>query len=177
MVDNKNPANLLGQTPLHWAAAAGNFEIFQLIFLKVNDKNPFDIDGYTPLYMAASNGHLEILKFIMERVKDKSPVNNYGFTPLDGAACFGHFNICKFIIENMTDVTPEEWVVRLKSLIRKILSATLLKNKKNFEILFWSLLLQKGPKALNPRPLTTQENNSKVLFLLNYCTEFIVNNS
>ena len=179
MVDNKNPANHLGETPLHWAASVGNFEIFQLIFQKVHDKNPLDIGRSSLLYVAASHGHLDIFKFIMERVNDKSPVNNYGFTPLDGAAYFGHFNICKFIIENMTEVTPEEWEVRIKSLIRKILSTTrrtLLKNKKNFEIHLWSLFLQQDPKALNLRPLTTQENNSKVLFLLNHCIEFIVNN-
>ena len=126
--------------------------------------------------MAAQEDHEDVVCLLLESGADPTLEMDDGFTPLDGAACFGHFNICEFIIKNMTEVTPEEWKVRLKSLIRKILSTAILKNKKNFEIHFWSLLLQQEPKALNPRPLTTQENNSKVLLLLNYCTEFMLNN-
>ena len=115
----------------------------------------------------------------MERVNDKSPVNNHGFTPLDAAACFGHFDICKRIVANMTDVTPEEGEMKLKNLIRKILATTERKNKKTFEIHFWSLFLQQDFRALNPRPLRSAnpKDNSKLLFMLDYCIDFIVNNS
>ena len=56
-VDDKNPAELNGNTPLHIAAHNGYFEICQLIIGNVNDKNPANKQGVTPSQLAANNGH------------------------------------------------------------------------------------------------------------------------
>ena len=58
-VQNKNPGDIKGITPLHNAASNGHFDTCQLIIGQVENKNPVDIDGFTPLYNAAICGHFE----------------------------------------------------------------------------------------------------------------------
>ena len=91
-MDNKNPANINGGTPLHTAANCGHFQICKLIVDNVdgNAKNPADINGYTPLHIAAHNGYLEICQLIVDNVNDKNPVNHLGITPFQLAVDNGH---------------------------------------------------------------------------------------
>ena len=74
-VQNKNPTNRLGKTPLHFAASSGHFEIFKLIFKEVEDKHPKDVLGQTPLYFATMQGHLTICYFILDYLKFERTVN------------------------------------------------------------------------------------------------------
>ena len=59
-VDDKNPADRNGMTPLHRAAEYGHLDICKLIIQNVEDKNPPSNDRSTPLHWAAENGHLEV---------------------------------------------------------------------------------------------------------------------
>ena len=54
-IDNKNPTDNNGKTPLHMAAQCGFLDICKLIMKNVEDKNPADYSGETPLHLAASN--------------------------------------------------------------------------------------------------------------------------
>ena len=47
-MSEKNPKDNVGLTPLHLAARAGNFKLFQYIFNRAEDKNPRDNNGNTP---------------------------------------------------------------------------------------------------------------------------------
>ena len=47
-VEDKNPADYSGETPLHEAAHLGVFETFELIINNVQEKNPRDAKGITP---------------------------------------------------------------------------------------------------------------------------------
>ena len=71
-VEDKNPKDKSGLTPLHRAAFDGFLEIFKLIFENVEEKSPRDSgEGFTPLHYAAMYGHLEICKCIISKVEDK----------------------------------------------------------------------------------------------------------
>ena len=67
-VEDKNPADNSGRTPLHEAALFDRdscFEICQLIIENVEDKNPRDEEGTTPFDLAAREGNLKICHLIV----------------------------------------------------------------------------------------------------------------
>ena len=101
-MEDKNPANIDGITPLSVAAQNGHFEVCQLIIQNVEDKNPANKIGDTPLHYAAENGHLDICKLIMDNVEDKNPVNDYGQTPLSLATKNGHSGVSFLFIKKST---------------------------------------------------------------------------
>ena len=70
-MEDKNPAENDGFTPLYVAAQNGHFQICKLIIDYVEDKNPANNLGYTPLYAAGLNGHFDVCKLIIENVEDK----------------------------------------------------------------------------------------------------------
>ena len=85
-VENKNPPNNNGHTPLHVAAYKGHFDVCRLIIDNVKNKNPADSRGITPLHRAASQGQWKICHLIIQNVENKNPVDNGGRTPLRIAA-------------------------------------------------------------------------------------------
>ena len=52
-VEDRNPSNRWGDTPLHYAAEFGHLEVCQLIIQSVDEKNPKNNEGSTPLHFAA----------------------------------------------------------------------------------------------------------------------------
>ena len=65
-MEDKNPDDRNGWTPLHWAAQFGHFEVCELLIANVIERNPEDIRGVTPLHSAASNGHIEVCELIIQ---------------------------------------------------------------------------------------------------------------
>ena len=66
-VEDKNPKDINGITPLHLAAKFGRADLFKAILDEVEDKNPKDKNGETPLHLATFNGHSQIAKMILDR--------------------------------------------------------------------------------------------------------------
>ena len=117
-IDDKNPKDIYGKTPLHDAAFSGNFEVFKLIFDSIDqEKNPVDkIWNSTPLHEAASGAicrmksriageniisckHQQICKLIIENNKVKSPLDIMdvlGRTPFQCAIDNGHSSVIEF---------------------------------------------------------------------------------
>ena len=46
----------MGETPLHWAAKNGHFEICRLIMSNINKKNPRNSYFHTQVYALSRNG-------------------------------------------------------------------------------------------------------------------------
>jgi ankyrin repeat protein len=80
-VQDKEPKDNKGRTPLHHAAKYGNLEVCKLIIGEIENKNPMDSAGWTPLHCAAQNGHEEICDLISSQVVDKNPRACDGTTP------------------------------------------------------------------------------------------------
>ena len=89
-IDEKNPANMNGETPLHLAAKNCHWNICHLIIEKVDEKNPANNSGYTPLHSAAKKGNLSICQLIIDFVDNKNPADNHGMTPLHLLAKHGY---------------------------------------------------------------------------------------
>ena len=80
-VQDKEPKDNKGRTPLHHAAKYGNLELCKLIIGEMDNKNPSDSYGWTPLHCAAQNGHEVICDLISSQVVDKNPRACDGTTP------------------------------------------------------------------------------------------------
>jgi len=64
-VDEKNPCDIWGVTPIHLAAENGHLEIVQyLMKYLTDDKNPKSYGCTSVLDMAARGGHLEVFKYL-----------------------------------------------------------------------------------------------------------------
>ena len=107
-VDNKNPADVDGKTPLYYATLEGHYEICKLILENISDKNPASNDGVTPLHLAAQYSHSRITKLLLKNVIDKRPITNGGKTPILLAAEYGHLYVYKVLVKNELDKNPAE---------------------------------------------------------------------
>ena len=100
-MDNKNPANNRGFTPLYVAAENGHIEVCKLIIENmVGEKNLTGPNGFTPIHLAVQNRHKEIYKILIENVEEMNPKDDYGTTPLDIAAQNNDIDIFEAIFED-----------------------------------------------------------------------------
>ena len=75
-VDNKNPPNKFGETPLHQAALSGNLQLCESILETLENKNPPNLRGKTPLHFSAEGGHTSICKLILGMISNTISKNN-----------------------------------------------------------------------------------------------------
>ena len=69
-IQDKNPGDGAGATPLHVAAEEGHLEAFEMIMNKAgSDINPSENYGWTPLHGAAKFGQREMCKFIADKIE------------------------------------------------------------------------------------------------------------
>jgi ankyrin repeat protein len=117
-----------GQTPLHWAASKGNYEITKLLIDKMTPeeiaKQAEGNHNYTALHLAVHSENKEIVKEIIEALKDHSKLINikdvYGQTPLHWAISKSCYEVIKLIINSLhksssdneiyNDYTISDWV-------------------------------------------------------------------
>jgi len=59
-VEENNPPDDYGNTPLHLAAKEGHLDVCRLIMDQVEDKHPRNDAGETPLKLALNEGHYNI---------------------------------------------------------------------------------------------------------------------
>ena len=109
-MENKNPMDREGHTPLYYAAKHGQMTVCQFIIENISDKNPLnpkDDYGCTLLHWAAEHGYLEVCQLVINYIEDKNPINSSRRTPLHYAAQNGHLSICQLIMKNLTDPNPK----------------------------------------------------------------------
>ena len=86
----KNPKDDHGETPLHWAAEKGHYDVCKLILENDGYRNPKDDKGITPLHLAAGANDLELCKLIINNLEnDKNPKHLGGWTPF-------HYTVLRF---------------------------------------------------------------------------------
>ena len=67
-IQDKNPTNDWGNTPLHNAATNGSIKICKLIMDNVQDKNPTGSKNMTPLHWAAGRGQTKTCEFFLQNI-------------------------------------------------------------------------------------------------------------
>ena len=115
-VEDKNPADSSGDTPLHKAAFHGHLAIVSYIMDNIEDKSPKNCFGETPLHAAARKFYrcpsimrkLDVFKHIFEIVDEKNPADLRGITPLHLAAMWPKVNFVKYIMKNIGGTSPKD---------------------------------------------------------------------
>ena len=105
MVEDKNPKDESGVTPLHEAAMHGNEDIVQIIIAVVDEKNPKDNNGSTPLDEADKNGHEEIFKILLDKVEENNQVINEALLK---AIYNNDFESCQMILDKAWNKNPKD---------------------------------------------------------------------
>ena len=80
--------NRPGWTALHYAAAAGNSEIVQMLLEKSAYIDAESPNRTTPLMMAARNGKTSVVELLIQRGADQNVKNDQGMSARDFAAKF-----------------------------------------------------------------------------------------
>ena len=71
IVDKADPEDEGGNTPLHFAARNGHFEVCQLIVNNITKKNPKNFIGETPIQLASDAGHSTIVMMVQASLGKK----------------------------------------------------------------------------------------------------------
>jgi ankyrin repeat protein len=116
-----NLPDILGRTPLHWAAFYGHDRVVKLLLAAKADIRARDSEGVTPLHLSAlgqaSGGTrdvgkeaLEITQLLIEKDADISALDQFLRTPLHYAVKSGSLMIAKFLCDNKAspDAADEE---------------------------------------------------------------------
>jgi ankyrin repeat protein len=90
--------NRAGWAPLHYAAAAGDNEIVQMLLDKSAQLDARSPNGTTPIMMAARGGHILTVKLLLDAGADATLKNQQGMTAIDFARQAGD----KQIVEGLT---------------------------------------------------------------------------
>ncbi|HWT72871.1 MAG TPA: ankyrin repeat domain-containing protein [Oxalicibacterium sp.] len=90
--------NRPGWTPLHYAAAAGDNEIVQMLLDKSANLDARSPNGTTPIMMAARGSHILTVKLLLDAGADATLKNQQGMTAIDFARQAGD----KQIVEGLT---------------------------------------------------------------------------
>ena len=64
LIENPNPPNEDGFTPIYWAAKRGHTEIVKILVPLTDTPNAPNNNGETPIYLAAQYGHTDIVKIL-----------------------------------------------------------------------------------------------------------------
>lgn len=106
-----------GWTPLHSAAAAGNFEICEILLQRGSFARALTNEGASPLhYLVRSNCndpvlHHRVFKLLLEKGANINQQNKFGETPLHQAAQRGRTQWLLYLINNNADINvPNKFV-------------------------------------------------------------------
>ncbi len=118
--ENINTTDEDGETPLHWAAAAGHAGITALLIERGADVNAVDEDGETPLYLAAYWGKTAAATVLLVHGADINKPDEDGETPLHWAVNQGHAGVVSLLIKHKAAIdavnedgeTPLHWAAK-----------------------------------------------------------------
>lgn len=95
LLDKDAEVNRPGWTALHYAAAAGNNVIVQMLLDKFAYIDAASPNGTTPMMMAARSGHILTVKLLLDEGADATLKNQQGMSAIDFALKSGHKDIAE----------------------------------------------------------------------------------
>ena len=88
---------------IHWAAAAGNFEIVKyLLSEEVNESaNLIRSNNFSPLHSASMNGYTKIVELLIEKGANVNvQTDPQRYAPIHSASFGGHLETIKVLVKN-----------------------------------------------------------------------------
>ena len=116
-MDDKNPFNKEGLTPLHIAALNGHLHIIEYLMPLVSNKHP-EVEKFhsveklrrdLPIHLAGRMGHVHIIEYLLKYHKDD--INHpkpSGNTVFDLAALEGWLNVVSFYTARLQNPNPDK---------------------------------------------------------------------
>jgi hypothetical protein len=106
---NVNVKDVIGSTPLHYAAWNGHVEIVRLLFQNGADVNVRDNDGWTALHCSAWKGHIDILHLLVETGADLEAHDYDGRRALHNASLYGYLPFIQELVSRYhVDINARE---------------------------------------------------------------------
>jgi ankyrin repeat protein len=109
------PRGLSGNTPLHYTAYYGEFEMVQALLEYGVDVNTTNFVGCTPLDFASIGDHYNeprVARLLIEHGADPNTRNVIGSTPLHRASGGGRIETVRLLIEHGANVEVKDYVGR-----------------------------------------------------------------
>lgn len=106
-VEDLEPRDDNGQTPLHLAATIGEAAIGAYLVELGADPNVKDPHGDTPLHLAARHRHRLVASMLLWGGSDPNITNNVKNTPLHEAVLADNRDVAWLIVENGGDMTAK----------------------------------------------------------------------
>jgi len=88
-----------GRTPIHFAANAGDKDLFDFLIGRGADIKAQTNAGTTVLHYASIGGNIGIVRALIEGGADVKARNNQGLSPLQSAAQSGQLEVLKILVE------------------------------------------------------------------------------
>jgi len=106
---NPNIASINGQTPLMFAARAGNLEAMELLLAKKADPLAVDGNGAVALMGAAASRNAEAVKLLLEHGAGVNAKTKRNGTAISGAASRGAEDVVKLLLEEGAEVNIRDY--------------------------------------------------------------------
>jgi len=142
--------DLLGQTPLHWAARNGHKAAVRLLLEHNAEVDAKNFIGETALHLAASDGHEKMVGLLLEKGADVNAKDSDNQTPLHWAAKNGHKEIVELLLKSGASVDA---ISRANGIVQ---IEKLDVNERDFEA-----MIEGGMTALQETNINTMVVNSR----------------
>ena len=96
---DKEAANVVGETPLHFAAGFGHTACVKMLLEAGADKNTVDAKGGSPMMGAAAQGFADCLRVLLEAGADVNKLDADGISALHAAAKHGKADCLRLLLE------------------------------------------------------------------------------
>lgn len=100
--------NAKGETKLHEACIAGNYQLAKMLLDQGHPVNLRDHAGWLPLHEAANHGHRDIVELLLDKgatINDRGGTKCEGISPLYDAACNGHLRVVQLLLDRGAKAT------------------------------------------------------------------------
>ncbi|WP_237350037.1 ankyrin repeat domain-containing protein [Wolbachia endosymbiont of Cylisticus convexus] len=110
---NIEAVDVLGWTPLYWAAAKNNTVILEILLQAIskygaNVNIEDNLIGRSPLHIAVTNGNMEAVELLTRYGASINQMDTWGYAPFDCAIRRGNREVMDFLIEHGANIERKD---------------------------------------------------------------------